>query len=149
MSHKTLTGVAAARGIRNNNPGNIERNSIRWNGMALEQTDPRFVVFTRPEYGIRALAKVLLTYQRRYGLDTVAKIIGRWAPPVENDTGAYAQHVAAQVGVGVYDRIDLSNGMVLTGLITAIIAHENGNYSYPQPIIQAGINLALERILEA
>ena len=74
------------RGIRNNNPGNIERNATRWAGMTAEQTDPRFVVFTSPEYGFRALARTLLTYQRKYGLLSIEDMIGRWAPPNENDT---------------------------------------------------------------
>lgn len=136
------------RGIRNNNPGNIDRNQIKWEGMAAEQSDPRFVVFATPEHGIRALAKVLLAYQRKHGLNTVAEIIGRWAPPVENDTGAYAAHVAAKIGVGVTDRIDLSRAAVLAGLVISIIAHENANYAYPEPIVLAGIDLALGKTVE-
>lgn len=136
------------RGIRNHNPGNIDRNSIRWDGMAFEQTDPRFVVFETPEFGIRAMARVLLTYQRKHGLDTVAKIIGRWAPPVENETGAYATHVATRLGVGVNDRIDLVNETLLANLVSAIIAHENGHYSYSETTVRAGVELALDRTVE-
>jgi hypothetical protein len=84
------------RGIRNNNPGNIDRNTTKWQGMADDQSsDPRFVVFKTPQAGIRALAKILLTYQNHDGLKTVRGIIGRWAPAVENNTSAYVAAVAA------------------------------------------------------
>ncbi|MDO8608588.1 MAG: structural protein [Phaeospirillum sp.] len=136
------------RGIRNHNPGNIDRNQIKWEGMADDQSDPRFVVFDTPEHGIRALAKVLLSYQRKHGLYNVADIIGRWAPPAENDTGAYAAHVAVKIGVGVTDRIDLFKESVLAGLVTSIIAHENANYAYPETTVLAGIDLALGKIVE-
>lgn len=136
------------RGIRNNNPGNIDRNTTRWDGMAADQSDPRFVVFDSPEYGIRALAKVLLSYQRKHGLDTVSKIINRWAPPSENDTGAYAAHVAARVGVGPDDRVSLEDEAVLTALAVSIIAHENANFGYQDHIVQAGISLALGKTVE-
>ena len=59
-------GQSGARGIRNNNPGNIDRNATKWQGMADKQDDPRFIVFTSPQYGIRAMARVLLTYQSKY-----------------------------------------------------------------------------------
>ena len=46
------------RGIRNNNPGNIRKSNVKWQGLAAEQTDGAFYQFTRPEYGIRALCRV-------------------------------------------------------------------------------------------
>lgn len=140
--------TAPTRGIRNNNPGNIDRTQVKWDGMAADQPDPRFVAFETPEHGIRALAKVLLTYQRKHGLNTVADIIGRWAPPAENDTGAYAAHVASRIGVGVTDPIDLQKEAILIVLVTAIIAHENANYTYPATTVRAGIDLALGKSVE-
>jgi hypothetical protein len=80
------------RGLRNNNPGNIDRNTIKWQGMADDQSsDPRFVVFKAPVFGIRALAKTLLAYQNQHGCKTIRQIINRWAPPSENKTEAYVQ----------------------------------------------------------
>ena len=61
-----------ARGIRNNNPGNI-RHGEKWEGLSDKQTDSSFCIFVSPEYGIRALAKVLLTYYKKYQLNTVKK----------------------------------------------------------------------------
>ena len=80
------------RGIRNNNPGNIEKSkNNKWQGMAESQPDKRFITFTSPEWGIRAIARILINYKDKYDLDTVKKIISRWAPPSENNTGAYVK----------------------------------------------------------
>ena len=133
------------RGIRNHNPGNIDRTTERWQGMAPDQsTDSRFVVFTDPKWGLRALAKVLLSYQRKYNLRTPAAIIGRWAPPVENDTGAYARQVAKALGVQPGDQIDLQDARTLERILPAIVAHENGQQPYPEALIRQAVALALE-----
>ena len=133
------------RGIRNNNPGNIDRTAEKWQGMAADQSsDSRFVVFSAPVWGLRALAKVLLSYQRKHGLRTPAAIIGRWAPPVENDTGAYARQVAKGLGVGVDDQIDLQRPETLQRILPAIVQHENGQQPYPASLIAEAVRLALE-----
>lgn len=131
-----------SRGVRNNNPGNIDRNATKWQGMAEKQTDARFVVFTAPEWGIRAIARTLLTYQNTHGLDTVRKIINRWAPPVENDTGAYVNAVAASVGVQPNDVIDVDGVGVMLPLVRAIIHHENGYDPYADSVILEGLRRA-------
>lgn len=132
-----------SRGIRNNNPGNIDRNATKWQGMAADQSgDPRFIVFTTPQYGIRALAKVLMTYQSQHGLDTVREIINRWAPPNENDTGAYVRAVARAVGVAENAPLDLDATAVMLPLVKAIITHENGGNPYSDTVITEGLRLA-------
>jgi len=132
------------RGIRNHNPGNIDRTTERWQGMAADQSsDKRFVVFSAPVWGLRALAKVLLSYQRKHGLRTPAAIIGRWAPPVENDTGAYARQVAKALGVGVNDQIDLQRPETLQRILPAIVQHENGQQPYSTALIAEAVRLAL------
>lgn len=70
--------VDGTRGIRNNNPGNIEFNDNNsWQGQT--GSDGRFAKFETPEHGIRALGRNLLSYGKQ-GYDTPAEIIGRWAP---------------------------------------------------------------------
>ena len=131
--------MATPRGIRNNNPGNI-RHGARWDGLAEVQADHAFCTFISPEYGIRAMGKILLTYQRKYGIDTVAGIIGRWAPPNENDTGSYAAHVAESLGVDPDEKISVHSN--LQGLVLAIIQHENGQQPYDIATIQRGVEMA-------
>lgn len=129
-----------ARGIRNNNPGNIRHGGSAWQGMSAEQTDASFVQFDSPVYGIRALAKLLKNYQSRYGLYTVREIINRWAPPTENITSAYVEHVARVAGVSPDEQIDINEKMV--PVVTAIIKHENGENPYDADTIAEGISLA-------
>jgi hypothetical protein len=133
-----------SRGIRNNNPGNIDRHAgTKWQGMADDQSsDPRFVVFKSPQYGIRAIARLMLTYQNQYHLNTIRGLINRWAPPNENKTEAYIQAVAKSVGVGPDDEIDVDSAQVMTGLIKAIILHENGSQPYSDAVIAEGIRMA-------
>lgn len=133
------------RGERNNNPGNIDRNNIMWQGMAQDQSrDSRFVVFEDANSGIRALAKVLLSYYRKHALNTVHKIIDRWAPPSENNTGAYVNHVASVLGVGIDAQIDVEDSTTLEVLVQAIIEHENGRCKYDAAVISQAVDSALE-----
>ena len=129
------------RGLRNNNPGNIRKGSSQWQGMSSDQSnDSDFVQFDTPEYGIRALARLLKNYQERYGLVTVRQIINRWAPPSENITGAYVDAVARNVGVDPDARIDINEKMV--PFVNAIIKHENGINPYSDNVISTGISLS-------
>lgn len=128
------------RGIRNHNPGNIRHSKTVWMGQAEEQADEAFVTFEQPVYGIRALFKILKTYRTKYGLKTIAQIIDRWAPPNENDTGAYVQAVAAACGVGPTEEVDLAR--IGENLVAAIIHHENGQQPYSATEIKRAIDLA-------
>lgn len=132
-----------ARGIRNNNPGNI-RWGDDWKGLAptAQRTDKSFCQFTSPEYGIRAMIIILRNYQRKYGLNTVSDIIKRWAPPNENNTQAYINSVAQATGVTPEQRIDTSDNRFMVKLLQAIIKHENGEQPYSFDVFVQAINLA-------
>lgn len=119
--------MALPRGIRCNNPSNIDRTGTKWQGQSADQSsDPRFVVFDAPEWGIRAMVRVLRSYRDKYGLRTVKGIINRWAPRIENNTEAYYVTVAKKLGVDPDDEIDIDDRDTLRTLIKAIIRHENG-----------------------
>lgn len=117
------------RGIRANNPGNIREYAIdktQWVGERATDDDPIFEEFQSMAYGIRALARVLINYKKKHGVDTIRKAIQRWAPPSENDTDAYVDSVSDVVGFGPDDPIDLENRLLLCRIISAICRHENG-----------------------
>lgn len=120
------TVKSGVRGIRNNNPGNIELTRDRWLGLSPVQTDGRFAQFVEMRFGIRALAITLRNYKRLHGAGTVGEIITRWAPNTENNTSAYIAAVSDAVGVNPNDELDLSDPTTMFPLIRAIIAHENG-----------------------
>tara|TARA_R110001599_G_scaffold287356_2_gene489915 strand:+ start:9600 stop:10061 length:462 start_codon:yes stop_codon:yes gene_type:complete len=128
------------RGIRNNNPGNLENNGIDWVGLSSTQTDSRFYQFSDPKYGIRALARTLKTYESSYGINTVEGIINRWAPPHENNTNSYIDHVASVLGVRRDQSFVVSLNLV--PLVESIILHENGSNPYSMDQIVEGVLLA-------
>jgi hypothetical protein len=134
------------RGIRANNPGNI-RHGEPWAGLAAEQTDHDFCVFIAPVYGIRAMVKILRSYARRQGALTIRSIIRTWAPPTENDTEAYIDHVADLVGLPAEKPLQLMvTSPWLPKLLRAIIMHENANEQpYSDNTITDAIALAFAR----
>ncbi|HCM9607657.1 TPA: hypothetical protein N5N82_004637 [Enterobacter kobei] len=131
-----------ARGIRNNNPGNLEFSKTNpWVGQTGD--DGRFAKFETPEHGIRALGRNLLSYQRQ-GIDTVSDIINRWAPPSDNNnTDAYIKAVCAQLGVTPDQQLDASNPDTLKALCAAIIQHENGSQPYSDQQLSTGVSAAI------
>lgn len=139
--------MSTPRGIRNNNPGNIDYSPANaWQGQL--KPDPaieaRFARFDTPENGIRALGKTLRTYQRKHGLKTVQAIIARWAPSQENNTAAYVRSVESKIpGAWPGVDIDVSSPAVLRAFVSAIIEHENANYQYPAAVIDEGVRRAL------
>lgn len=128
------------RGERNNNPGNI-RHGDSWQGLAAAQTDKSFCTFTDVKFGIRAIAKIMLSY-RNQGNVTCAAIISKWAPPNENNTTAYVQAVAANIDVEPTAVIDVRSYDTMMPLVTAIIKHENGRVQATQQQIDEGLALA-------
>lgn len=128
------------RGVRNNNPGNIEyRASNAWRGQTGH--DGRFARFATPEAGIRALSIDLGTKMRR-GQTTIRTILagrpGRnegYAPPSDNNTEAYIQAVSRALGVQPDARLDPDDPRIRAGLMGAIISHENGMQPYPPELL--------------
>ena len=124
-----------ARGERNKNPGNI-RHGSKWQGLSAQQTDKDFCQFVSPEYGIRAIYKLLQTYQKKYELNTVESIIDRYAPPNENNTVGYINRAAKDIGVSVSEPINVSSKPVAIALATAIVGVELGYQPYSQKVFE-------------
>lgn len=117
------------RAIRNHNPLNIEHNpDNHWLGLAQKQDDGRFCVFRADIFGYRAALILLKRYIDRYGLDTPAKIIRRWAPPVDNDTPAYIRKVEVISRLGRTDHINFSDRDAVCRLIHAMACVESGQH---------------------
>lgn len=113
------------RGLRNNNPGNMRPVSRN------QANDGAFTIYRTPEEGWGALGRQLKGYANA-GLDNVASIISKYAPPSDNNpTGAYIQSVTANMSkrlgsdVGALTRLDLSDPRVLKALMQSITEHEN------------------------
>ena len=147
--------MAAPRGIRNNNPGNIDFNPRnKWQGqLGIEENvpKPRFARFDSAENGIRAMAKLILNYRGKDGepgmgkpgIDTVHEVISRWAPGNENDTASYVAAVAGHIGVEPTRALNLADPNVLVPMVYAIIRHENGYNPYDASVVKEGVSRAL------
>lgn len=136
-------GFGTPRGIRNNNPGNIVRTTVAWEGQ-LDQAsveaappgglgitwDPTFVQFDTPANGVRAIGHVLLSKAAR-GLSSVDQIIRDYSA---TDQDGYVANVAAALGVDPHTTLDVP--AVLPQLAAAIIQQENGQQPYASSDIQ-------------
>lgn len=126
-------------GIRNNNPGNLN-----FAGQAGASQAGRFAAFGSMAEGIAALDDQLRLYGSR-GNDTVRGIIGKWAPPSENDTGAYIAAVSKALGVSADAHLNLNDANTLRTLIGAITTQEVGAGRINVDQINAGMALSMGR----
>lgn len=114
-----------SRGIRNNNPGNL--NFAGQKGATLESgPNARFASFPTMLEGIAALDRQVMLYLKR-GKNTIDQIIDIYAPSSDgNNTSSYKSYLSQYTGLGVKEKIDGSNFELMRKLIQGIINHENG-----------------------
>ncbi|MDE9454579.1 hypothetical protein [Xenorhabdus bovienii] len=149
-----MAGKGLPRGIRNNNPGNLEMGSP-WQGLTKRPQDARFCSFVDATFGIRALAVTLITYHDKRKaangsrIDTAREVIERWAPAIENHTEAYIQFVSRSIGVNPDQNINLHDYDIIRPMVEAIIRQENGqgkfktlNSWYSREMIDEGLRRA-------
>lgn len=137
-----MTKIEHSRGMRNNNPGNLRRTKDPWQGLAEQQIDDEFFVFKSPIYGIRALARTLISYQDDHDLRTIGQIINRWAPTNENDADAYIKDVCTKTGFATDETLDMHAYEDLKPVLLAIIGHENGQQPYTASQVDKALVLA-------
>ena len=118
------------RGLRNNNPGNINFANQPLATLETGVSSPRFAKFPTMDDGINALLNQLNRYFVR-GINTVATIIYKWAPPIENNTQAYVKFVADKLSVKPTDTLSFTP-QVASELAYAISRLENGNLNFTQ-----------------
>ncbi|EDA8242734.1 lytic transglycosylase domain-containing protein [Salmonella enterica subsp. enterica serovar Reading] len=114
-----------SRGIRNNNPGNL--NFAGQKGATLESgPNARFASFPTMLEGIAALDRQVMLYLKR-GKNTIDQIIDIYAPSSDgNNTSSYKSYLSQYTGLGAKEKIDGSNFELMRKLIQGIINHENG-----------------------
>lgn len=146
-----MIDVSQIRAVRNHNPGNIDTGEP-WQGlmppgqMTPEQAaEHRFCVFLNDAYGFRALAKILQSYpivlmkQGKYFC--VEAIIGRWAPPQENNTQAYVKAVCQRTGYSATDPLPV-DFIHVGALAKAISTQEVGTWAFNDADLSAGLRLS-------
>ena len=126
------TRSRAPRGIRNNNPGNLRS----WGDTPREDG---FARFASPEAGLAAMIRNLQVQQSKHGLNTIASIVARWAPPSENDTATYIGSVSKQTGFGAHQPLDLTDKKTVAPLISSMIRQEGNGAGYSKDMIEKAV----------
>lgn len=126
FSNQVNRSAYLSRGIRNNNPGNL--NFAGQKGATLESgPNARFASFQTMLEGIAALDRQVMLYLKR-GKNTIDQIIDIYAPSSDgNNTSSYKSYLSQYTGLGVKEKIDGSNFEIMRKLIQGIINHENGD----------------------
>ncbi len=127
-----------SRGLRNNNPLNIRKNTEQFQG-EINGKDKSFKTFSSLPYGYRAGFVILGTYLSQ-GLNTVEKIIAHWAPTTENDTESYIAHVERWSGVSRNKELTARDGSEYMLIVAAMSFVENGQNA-DISAVQAGFKL--------
>lgn len=125
LREKRMRKNELPRGLRNNNPGNIRRNSDVFQGEVNPSRDKEFKQFKTMAHGYRAVFKILSNYYRNYKLDTIRKMIERWAPENENNTAAYVSLVCSYSGIGPDDLISFDREQMIR-IVAGMSKVENG-----------------------
>lgn len=131
-----MTNSKIPRGIRNNNPLNI-RIGNTWLGEVTNPTDNEFEQFVHVCYGLRAGFILLKRYINRYKLNTIEKIISRWAPGNENNTRSYIDRVAKSMNIDPDTPLLYEDQNTICALVYAMVYVENGQHIRMSEIVAA------------
>lgn len=130
-------GEKLTRGWRNNNPLNIDQSGNAWQGKVKPSQDKRFETFVSLPYGYRAAIKTMQTYIRKYGLNTIYKIINRWAPAEDsNNPVSYTNNVCKIINERLGGNVtpdtvvSVNSKDLLTKMAYAMSLIENGDKEY-------------------
>ncbi|MFA8389731.1 hypothetical protein ACEPUD_06335 [Burkholderia ubonensis] len=85
----------ASRGLRNNNPANIEYGAFA-KAHGATASDGRFAIFPTMEAGAAAHEALLQGSYLGKGLKTPRQIVGKFAPASENDQGKYLAYLKSK-----------------------------------------------------
>lgn len=131
---------SAPRGIRNNNPGNL--NFAGQSGATKEGGEGgRFAVFESMEHGVAALYRQLQLYFKR-GVNTLSSIVKTYAPASDgNNVDAYVSALSKATGKGANEAIDAGDTTTIARLMKGIVDHENGKGYISSSDIMGGIQL--------
>ena len=114
-------------GVANRNPLNI-RYSVANRWLGQHPTSPQvkgFCRFLSFDHGYRAAIVLMKNYIELRGCNTPRSIVGRWAPPQENDTEIYLACVCGRSGL-LPDELMRTDGMQIARLVAAMTRQETG-----------------------
>jgi len=123
-------------GLRQFNPGNIRPGA----GFLGETgVGGGYAQFESPEYGLRALSRLLGTYGQKRGVNTLRGLVSRYAPKSDNPESFenYIKYMSDKLGVDPDEEIDLAGRRA--ELIPAIVGFEQGQQPFSEDQISRAI----------
>ena len=123
-------------GLRQFNPGNIRPGA----GFLGETgAGSGYAQFESPEYGLRALSRLLGTYGQKRGVNTLRGLVSRYAPKSDNPDSFenYIKYMSDKLGVDPDEEIDLADRRA--ELIPAIVGFEQGQQPFSEDQISRAI----------
>jgi hypothetical protein len=129
ITFRNPINMALSRGLRNNNPGNIrltydsKGKKVFWIG-EIEGKDKSFKTFKSLEYGYRAMFVTLNSYLKK-GVNTIEKIVNRYAPAEDNNEPAAYINTVTRIS-GLEPNRVISSNEQLQKIIKGMSFVENG-----------------------
>lgn len=135
-----LADNSSPRGIRNNNPGNL--NFAGQAGATKEGGENgRFAVFESMRDGISALYRQIQLYFSR-GVNTIESVVNKYAPADDNNNvQAYIKQLVGATGKQADEKLSGEDTETVFKLIRGIINHENGKGYVSDQDILSGIQV--------
>lgn len=121
MVQQTVANVASAA----NGGAQPAPAPIRANNPGAMMPGGKLATYPTMQAGLDSMDTNLQSYGKQ-GVNTLAGVISKWAPPSANNTPAYIQDVSQRLGLQPNQQIDLSNPLVRHAISAGIALHENG-----------------------
>lgn len=122
----SLASADLPRGLRNNNPLNLEASKFTQSQPGFTGSDGRFGQFASADQGMQAAETLLQNYGKQ-GVDTIAGVVSKWAPSADgNNVTAYANFVGLKSGINPNAPVDLNDPATRGKILSAMAQFENG-----------------------
>tara|TARA_R100001086_G_scaffold98625_1_gene49149 strand:+ start:1 stop:2160 length:2160 start_codon:yes stop_codon:yes gene_type:complete len=98
-----------------------------------------FVKYDTPAHSIRAGDRLLRTFQRDAGVDTIRKAISKYAPPKGDDgytnpTNKYIEYVSQQSGIDPDEPLDFEDPVTRSRLVSPMAFFESNTVLTPEQV---------------
>lgn len=154
MANPRDQSLASKASVRNNNPGALDYEpSNTWVGRSGR--DGRFDQFQDEVYGFRAQTMTLMKYTSEHNISTLSEITSRYAPSFENNTGAYIDTLARELGISKNDSVLIPGTKFIRPDVLTRLVQDKARYEmeWPKPLdaawdpakYQIGVAMAMAR----
>jgi hypothetical protein len=138
------TEYGSSRGLRNNNPLNLEFVPGQRGLDPNSPSDGRFGRYSTIEEGIAQATRQFLLYQDRDGLKTIRGMIGKWTPAGEagNHTAAEIDRLSSALNIGPDTPFSMHDPDKAAAFERAVAGEETGK-AIDRAVFDRGVAMAL------